>query len=122
MTEYELADLISSTNSNGFVLITIMVSLASGYLVVAWLVGSKLQASQVGLINPLFVVFIFTFGLAWANRARLALSYQAELLEINPDRLRVMGDWLVPMGLLFFIAVTLACIKFMWDIRHPKPV
>ena len=120
MTEYELADLISSTNENGFTIITVMVSLASGYLIVAWLVGNKLQTSQVGLINALFLSFVTLFGLAWANRVRVALAYQVELLEINPDRLRVMGDWLLPAASVFFIVVTLGCLKFMWDIRHPK--
>ena len=120
MTEYELADLISSTNANGLVIITVMVSLASAYLIVAWLVGSKLQKSQVGLINTLFLAFIVMFGLSWTNRVLVALAYQEELLKINPSRIKVMGDWLLPMAVVFFVAVTLACLKFMWDIRHPK--
>ena len=120
MTEYELADLIASTNANSLVIITVMISLASAYLIVAWLVGGKLRTPQVVLINTLFVVFNIMFGLAWANRIRVAISYQDELLEINPDRLTVLSNWLLPAVSVFLIAVGLACLKFMWDIRHPR--
>ena len=120
MTEYELADLVSSTNANSLVLVPLFISIVSGYLVVAWLVGSRLQPSQASLINVLFVSFACLGIFAWASRMRVALSYQPELLEINPDRLPVMSPWLIPATLIVMTIVTLGCLKFMWDIRHPK--
>ena len=60
------------------------------------------------------------FGAARAGRIRVALAYQTELLERNPERVRLIGDWLIPSALIFVSITVLACLKFMWDIRHPK--
>ena len=57
MTEYELADLVASTIANSLIIAPILISIASAYLVVAWVVGNKLNRSQVLLINGLFVSF-----------------------------------------------------------------
>ena len=120
MTEYELADLVASTISNSLIIAPILISVASAYLVVAWVVGSKLDRSQVLLINTLFVGFIALFGLSWARRIQVALSYQEALLQVNPDRMAEIGVWLPPAALIANFLTVLACLKFMWDIRHPK--
>ena len=120
MTEYELADLVASTIANSLIIAPILISIASAYLVVAWVVGSKLDRSQVLLINSLFVSFTLLFGLSWARRIQVALSYQEELLKVNPDRMAEIGTWLPPGATILNILIILACLKFMWDIRHPK--
>ncbi len=120
MTEYELADLLASTISNSLIIAPILISIASAYLVVAWVVGSKLDRSQILLINSLFVGFSLLFGLSWARRIQVALSYQEELLKANPDRMAEIGEWLPPGAMVIIILTILACLKFMWDIRHSK--
>lgn len=120
MTEYELADLVASTVANSLIIAPILISIASAYLVVAWVVGSKLDRSQVLLINGLFVSFTLLFGLSWARRIQVALSYQEELLKMNPNRMAELGTWLPPGAIIVYILIMLACLKFMWDIRHPK--
>ena len=120
MTEYELADLVASTIANSLIIAPILISIASAYLVVAWVVGSKLDRSQVLLINSLFVSFTLLFGLSWARRIQVALSYQEELLKVNPDRMAEIGTWLPQGATILNILIILACLKFMWDIRHPK--
>ena len=120
MTEYELADLVASTIANSLIIAPILISIASAYLVVAWIVGSKLDRSQVLLINSLFVGFTLVFGLSWARRIQVALSYQEELLRVNPDRMAEIGTWLPPGATILMVLIILACLKFMWDIRHPK--
>ncbi len=120
MTEYELADLVASTVANSLIIAPILISIASAYLVVAWVVGSKLDRSQILLINCLFVGFTLLFGLSWARRIQVALSYQEELLKTNPDRIAEIGQWLPPGAIIIIILTILACLKFMWDIRHPK--
>ena len=84
------------------------------------MVGSKLQTSQIFLINSLFIAFNIMLGLSWANRIRVSVQYQTELLEINPERLPVLGHWLMPVAVVFVTATALGRLKFMWDIRHPK--
>ena len=120
MTEYELADLVASTVANSLIIAPILISIASAYLVVAWVVGSKLDRSQILLINCLFVGFTLLFGLSWARRIQVALSYQQELLKVNPDRMTELGEWLPPGAIIIIVLTILGCLKFMWDIRHPK--
>ena len=50
----------------------------------------------------------------------MTLSYQRELIAMNPRRVEVMGDWLIPIVTLIAIAFLIGSLKFMWDIRHPK--
>jgi hypothetical protein len=76
--------------------------------------------SKVILINSLFVGAIFLFGFAWANRVRVAMAYQDELIAMNPARLEIVESWLIPAAVVAITVVTLACFKFMWDVRHPK--
>ena len=120
MSEYELADLAASVSADSLVFLPLTLSIISGYLVVAWLVGVRLLRSQVILINSLFVGAIFLFGFAWANRVRVAMAYQDELIAMNPARLEIVESWLIPAAVVAITVVTLACFKFMWDVRHPK--
>ena len=46
MTEYEIADLLGSASADSLVFIPIMLTIVSGYLVVAWLVGAELTKSK----------------------------------------------------------------------------
>ena len=120
MTEYELADLMGAASSDSLVFIPIIVSIISGYLVVAWLVGAKLSLSQVSLVNSLFVAFVGLMMSSWLVRIKLSLSYQNELLAMNPDRAMLVKPWLVPSVSGATALMLLACLKFMWDIRHPE--
>jgi len=120
MTEYELADLMGSVSGDSLVFIPLVISLVSGYLVVAWLIGSKLTKSQLYLINSLFLGMNLLLGSAWVTRVQVALSYQSELLEINPERAGLVGPWLIPAVFILAISGITACLKFMWDVRHPR--
>ena len=120
MTEYELADLMGSVSGDSLVFIPLVISLVSGYLVVAWLIGSKLTKSQLYLINSLFLGMNLLLGSAWVTRVQVALSYQSELLELNPERAGLVGPWLIPAVFILAISGITACLKFMWDVRHPR--
>ena len=120
MTEYELADLLASSSGDTLVYIPLFISILSGYLVVAWLVGNQLTRAQVVLINALYIAVSLLLGASWAKRVSVTLSYQRELIAMNPRRVEVMGDWLIPIVTLIAIAFLIGSLKFMWDIRHPK--
>jgi len=120
MSEYELADLAASVSGDSLVFLPLLLSFISGYLVVAWLAGVRLLRSQVILVNSLFVGATLVLGFAWANRVRVAMAYQDELIAMNPARLEIVESWLIPAAAVATTVVTLACFKFMWDVRHPK--
>ena len=120
MTEYELADLLNSVSADSLVFIPVILTVVSGYLIVSWLVGEKLSTSQVVLVNSLFIGAILIFAMAWNVRIEVAISYQNELLEINPDRATLVNPWLQPSVFILGISAVAGCLKFMWDIRS-KP-
>ncbi len=73
MSEYELADLVRSISADSLVFLPMLLSVVSGYLVVAWVVGARLTLAQVSLVNTLFVSVVMMFCFGWVNRVQLAL-------------------------------------------------
>ena len=59
MTEYELLDLIASGNDRMTDMFSLYLTLLSAYLIVAYIAGSKLSASQ---FAGLTVLFLFAAG------------------------------------------------------------
>ena len=120
LTEYELAELLRSHTSDSLTFIPLILSMTSGYLIVAWLVGNQLTFSQVSLVNTLFTFSFVVFAMAWYRRIEAAESFQSELLAINPERVVLVPTNLVPSAAIVSILIVIASVKFMWDIRHPK--
>ncbi len=87
-------------------------TVTSGYLLVAFLAGKDLTRLQASIITTLFVVFqaISTFAV---------MSYFAGAVYFG----HTYGAGRVPTWVggtvgLVFAAGILACLKFMWDVRH----
>lgn len=121
MTEYELADLMVSTTGNATPVLAMFITFVSGYLAVAWLVGHQLTRAQVMLINVLFLCVSVLAIFGWVARFRAALAYQNELLSLNPSRTGSLSEELIAVISIVMLGLILACLKFMWDVRHPKP-
>ena len=120
MTEAELLEAASNNWSNVISLITIFISAMSGYLVVAYLVGKKLNTQQVTLVNALygalmgFTLFsIFEFARAGVEHGKLAL-------EMSTQRTIGPSEVLPFVFIAIIFPLILASYKFMWDIRHSK--
>jgi hypothetical protein len=120
MSEYELADILVSVSGDTLVFIPLFISIFSGYLVVAWIVGEELTRAQVSLVNTLFCAFVLLLLVAWAKRILVVLSYQADLITMNPSRPELVGGWLIPGVTIFMLVALLACLNFMWSIRHAQ--
>ena len=121
MTEYELADLIATQTGNGTSVLALFLTVVSGYLIVSWLVGHRLSPPQAALINTLFVVFAGLCIFAWFTHFMSALSYQNELTVLNPQRISPLQTEKIVIGTaVLLVIVMIACLKFMWDVRHPK--
>ena len=110
MTEYELADLMGTASSDSLGFIPIIISAISAYLVVAWLIGAKLSSSQVILVNSLFLIFSGIMCSSWLVRIELTLSYQNELLAMNPERAMLVKPWLVPSVTVAATLLILGCL------------
>jgi hypothetical protein len=100
---------------------TLYLTACSGYLIVAYLVGSKLTGSQNFIISTLFcfMASVMTYAFySWTERAMGYLEAQVALptpvvnLEPTPVLAKVLTA-ILALGIV-------ACLKFMWDIRHSK--
>lgn len=105
-------------------MLSVLISVISAYLVVSWLVGSKLNRGQVIWINLLFVTFSLMTAFRWVTGYRIAMQLQNDLLKVNPGLADVIIQRKTPEMIAgiacIYLAAILGSLKFMWDVRHPK--
>ena len=98
----------------------ILLSVLSAYLVVAYLAGSKLTRSQVVIVNSLYI--LVSVFLVWAMFVLSQRALEVATLAINISTQRELAP--TPNVALALVAMfgvcSLASLKFMWDVRHPK--
>ena len=120
MSEAEIWELILLSQANAATYIAMLLTLISGYLVIAYLVGAKLSGQQILLVNGLFLLSAFSIAFpafAAYDRASFLLSLTSEAYR-SP---RSAGIHLGPgTSVVIFSGAILASLKFMWDVRHPK--
>ena len=120
MSEAEIWELILLSQANAATYIAMLLTLISGYLVIAYLVGTKLSGQQILLVNGLFLLSALSMAFptfAAYERASFLLSLTSEAYR-SP---RSAGIHLAPgASAVIFSGAILASLKFMWDVRHPK--
>jgi hypothetical protein len=120
MSEAEIWELILLSQANAATYIAMLLTLISGYLVIAYLVGAKLSVQQILIVNGLFLLAAFWIAFpafAAYERASFLLLLTSEAYR-SP---RSAGIHLAPVAsVVIFSGGILASLKFMWDVRHPK--
>jgi len=120
MSEAEIWELILLSQANAATYIAMLLTLISGYLVIAYLVGTKLSGQQILLVNGLFLLSAFSMAFptfAAYERASFLLSLTSEAYR-SP---RSAGMHLAPgASVVVLSGAILASLKFMRDVRHPK--
>ena len=120
MTEYEMADLLTSTMNASVDVFSAYASLMVAYLVASYLVGQKLTNLQMAIISILFVVTASV--MVWGTYSYISRAIPlADALEaMNPG----VHYGAQPMTRnILTIAMSLgilACLRFMWDVRHSR--
>lgn len=125
MTEYEYMDLaftlVERSENAGLAFLTVV----SGYLIVAYLIGEKLTKGQVILVSALFFCYAFAQVLAQISQINAIVNIYQIMNESFPDSSTYRPSSLAKMGyiwpLLEFLAI-LASLNFMWSVRHSKKV
>ncbi|MEP0200925.1 MAG: hypothetical protein ABJ084_03830 [Halioglobus sp.] len=108
------ADVVNTILANAGDAMTGFITVIGGYLLVAYLAGKDLTKAQTILISALFIVF------SGFNISAVVMYFQSAFHFGH-----LYGAGRVPawpsygLGILFSIGV-FACLKFMWDVRHPK--
>ena len=120
MSEYELADLVISAQGTLTPVVSLLVTVLTGYLIVAWLAGDRLTRAQVVLVSTLFVFIEAIVLYSWVARWSIVAIYYSELAAQNPSKFPGVQGWAAPIFVGFVCLAILASLKFMWDIRNPK--
>ncbi len=96
---------------------TLYLSVVTGYLIVAYLAGSKLTKLQASFVTLLFVVFSVHFTLSSLGGFEGAYATHVEYF---PDQI-IGPSPVMNRGLAIFqIFGIFGCLKFMWDVRKKK--
>jgi hypothetical protein len=120
MTPYEMADLAQSNFSNSLAAVALYITLVFAYLAAAYFIGKDLTRSQVTILNALFLTFsvLNSFGVAAYTHLAVRLAIQSG--SNNAASFFAPRLWVAPMiGICCLLGITI-CLKFMWDLRHPK--
>ncbi|MFT7289152.1 MAG: positive regulator of sigma E activity [Halieaceae bacterium] len=120
MTETELVEAANSSWSLVVSALGFYMTIASAYLIAAFLAGVKFTTSQVGIISALFITMASTLMIGLYGWTVRGSYYTSELAALNSDA-AAYGFSEVPIVLTSICSMgVLASFKFMWDIRHPQ--
>jgi hypothetical protein len=110
----EVVGMITDTMNLSLAFMTLYLSTVTGYLIIAYLAGSKLTKFQAGLITVFFLVFSVHFTISSFGTFELASTYTMQYLpETEHGPSIVMNRTLT----IFQMAGIVGCLKFMWDVR-----
>ena len=125
MTGAEWFEAYAIASNNGLTALAILLTMVSGYMGIAFLVGEKLSTTQVALANTVYIlgatsVLLSNYGsvldsaTARAEAAQL-VSELKPIANISASS-EVMSLAVAGINALFIII----SLIFMWQVRHPK--
>lgn len=123
MTEYELLDLVAGAIDSMYDSTTLFLSLISGYLLVAYLVGAKLTRVQTVIVSTLFTVgagFQCWGLLTYEAAIEEYLTAKSAIGPLSPYQNSILGGNAGSFIASALAAGTLAALYFMCTVRHPK--
>ena len=125
MNGAEWLEAYTNASSNGLTALAILLTMVSGYIAIAYIVGEKLSTLQVVLINIVYVssgISVLLSNYGSVLDAAAARAEAARLLEEVGD---VMGIEGTPEIFALVVAGTnslylIISLVFMWQVRHAK--
>ena len=109
----------NQAESVGEILLTVL----TGYLLIAFFMGEKLTTFQVCFVN---VVFILAYISTWASLIEYlgtATYFREILVSLQSDlpMARITPNATPVFNILVASLLTIGALYFMWAVRHPKP-
>ena len=101
-------------------MLTLYLTATSGYLVVAYLAGANLNRALFLIIPGLEIVFAISASYLPIGYGMRGLHYASVLASISPST-PLYSTNAIPLA--FAVALSggiIACMKFMWDVRHHR--
>lgn len=117
MSQYELADAIQSIIGNTIAMFVAFISIISAYAIVAYLVGTKLQRSQITLVNSLFLFVTAFLIYSQYGLMEMYVKLSSRLIELDPEWPAAGASWSPIAIVILWITIVIGSLKFMWDIR-----
>ena len=116
----EVQSLAFEASSLAATYMAMLITVISGYLIVAYVAGADLKKGQIVIVNFLYIFFSTLLWYGSISAFFKQLEFVEELRVLAPD-----GFYPASYEVFFAIAfvsymVVLASLKFMWDVRHPK--
>lgn len=121
LTEYELEDILTSTTLASVESFGMYITVVASYLVVAYLAGNKLTSQQTFIVSVLFSIAALLTTWSAYNYLGRSIPFADALEALNPGRRYGAQPYTQYWMTALLLAGICAALKFMWDIRHPKP-
>lgn len=118
-----LAELVESATSYFEIAVNILglyLTATSGYLIVAYLVGSKLTRSQMTIISTLFAVIATLSAYGATSWIRRAVYFTNQTRAADPAIPIPPNQFVWVVVGIVLLGGIIACLKFMYDVRHPN--
>jgi hypothetical protein len=121
VSQYELFDLSQSALSNSMACYAIFLSIVSGYLITAYLVGADLTRGQVRLLTILFLTVTTLTMWGQSGFVHWADQWSATARGEGVSRTVFSTQPYLPLVLVAVNTLTIAaCLLFMWNIRRRR--
>jgi hypothetical protein len=121
MTEAELIG--ASANYNGLMQgwVSLYFTALTAFIIAAYLAGSKLTRNQTVFIYGGFLILSALATVGAYGTGNLLVHYADEVLLVNPKRPFLASYPIIYASTALLSIGIMGSLKFMWDIRHPKP-
>ena len=120
MTEGELVQSITAYYELSGNALSMYVTVSMGYLVAAYFIGYNLTKSQVIVVSTLYAVVAAVMSYAMFGYMARGFTYVEMQNALNPELVSYSSPVFYVLLPMIFGAGIIACLKFMWDVRHPK--
>ena len=123
MTEYEIVDLLRSGVANMLAGQAIYFTQLGSYLLVAYLIGSKLTRFQVTFLSLLLIILSFTGMSGFLATLNSNFDLRDRLVDMGSSQVSVSTEMSTAASytfVVFRVLIFLGALMFMWQVRHPK--
>ena len=125
MTASDWVEMYGMAFSTGVANLAVLITLMSGYLVVAYLVGKRLTRTQIIVTNTLYLIsaFLFVGGAFQTNMdAQIARKMMAlQIPELDLLNYADVNIYLWPSIItIVYSCLVFASLFFMWQVRHSR--
>lgn len=120
MTEYELIEVIGLYSSNAGSFFAVYLTVITGYLLTAFMAGSRLGSLQVVILSIGFIVAACVVSFSSYSALTSRYYYVELLLDLNPKSPQASNPWVMHTLGVLMVGGIIAALCFMWTVRHPK--